>query len=261
MLTYRKDLPWQEFARLSIQTLDLDPVYVALAESGWSEEKLLRWCTAFTTYYHTGTACEVCDLEGDTFWTALWDRYDTNPRAAERRHFRGEAGRKALVAWRNTYGTPEKFALACMQSSFMKILNAGIPQVGQYFSWKWADFREAVFGYSMDWTEAEKHLVGLPQSGLKYLFPQERPESSIWRVVEAIGQTGAPPRFTRYCGLAEAETIACMLKAYYLNGKPIGKDIVERREQLLEATHHPNAIHLLHCFPKEPMDADVEVTA
>lgn len=255
MLTYNKDLSWQEFARLSIETLDLDPVYVALVKSNWDEAKIMRWCVGFITYYDMGCASDICDLQGDEFWTALWNRYDTNPRAAERRHFRGEPGRKALKAWRNNYGTPEKMLGACMKGSFMEALEAGVPQIGPYFTWKVMDFREAVFGYDVDWTGAENHLMGLPCSGLEFLFPGEKPNESVWKVVEGIQSIFAPPWGKRNCGLPEAETIACMAKAYYKNGKPIGKDIVERREQLKDSGSN-NARELYKVFPKDPKDED-----
>lgn len=257
MLTYNKDLPWQDFARLSIETLDLDPVYVALANSGWSEAKLMRWCVGFITYYDMGCASDVCDLQGDDFWTAIWDRYDTNTRAAERRHFRGEAGKKALKAWRNTYGTPERFLGDCMRGSFLETLNARIPQIGTYFTWKVMDFREAVFGYDVDWTKAEKHMVGLPCDGLKFLFPDEKPEHSVWKVVEAVKHLPNPSLHIDHCNIAVGETIACMAKAYYNNGKHIGTDIVERRNQL-SSSNSDNARQLLTVFPLEPTDANLE---
>ena len=97
MLAYDPNLDWKRFAELTIATDDLDPVYVALYKSGMPEDMLMRWCAAFVTYYHMGTACQLCELKGDEFWTELWNRYDTNPRASERRHFRGEAGKKAKV--------------------------------------------------------------------------------------------------------------------------------------------------------------------
>lgn len=257
MLTYNKDLPWQDFARLSIQTLDLDPVYVALANSGWDEAKLMRWCVGFITYYDMGCASDVCDLQGDEFWTALWDRYDTNPRAAERRHFRGEAGKKALKAWRNEFGTPEKMLGACMKSTFMDALNSGVPQIGTYFTWKVSDFRESVFGYDMDWSGAEKHLLGLPCSGLEFLFPDEKPAQSVWKIVEAVKDLPNPSLYVANCNIAVGETIACMAKAYYNNGKPIGKDIVERRDQL-STSNNENARHLASVFPVEPTDENLE---
>ncbi len=257
MLTYRSDLPWQEFARLSIQTLDLDPVYVSLSRSGWDEATLMRWCVAFCTFYHMGTASQVCHLQGDPFWLELWARYDTAPRAAERRHFRGEAGRKAITMWRNTYETPENMAIACMRPSFKEVYNSGVPQMGLYFSWKWSDFREAVFGYDMDWTGAEKNLVALPQQGLTHLFPDEKPSESIWKVVEAIAHLDAPPRFERKCGLAESETVSCMVKGYYLNKTPIGHDIYDKRLAL--TGFGERADHLLSVMPPEPFDSDFDV--
>lgn len=253
MLTHNPEMPWQEFARLTIQTEDLDPVYCAMARSGWETPVLMRWCVAFCTYYHAGTACQLCDLEGDAFWSELWNRYGTAPRAAERRHFRGEAGKKAIIAWRERFGTPEKMAIACMPGSFKSLYNAGIPQVATYFTWKWMDFRESVFGYPVNWTGAEKALVALPCAGLEYLFPGVKPAESIMIVSEEIAKYAAPPRFERNCGLPEAETVACMAKGYYLNKNPIGHDILDKRTAL--AGYGERAQQLLAVMPKEPFDA------
>ena len=59
MLTYDQNLSWQDFARLTVATDDLDPVYVALHKCGMPEAMLMRWCAAFVTYYHMGTACQL----------------------------------------------------------------------------------------------------------------------------------------------------------------------------------------------------------
>jgi hypothetical protein len=257
MLPYDPNLDWKKFAELTIKTNDLDPVYVALHDCGMPEDMMMRWCAAFITYYHMGTACQLCTLQGDEFWTELWNRYDTNPRASERRHFRGDAGKRAMKAWINTYKTPEKFFAACMQPSFMKLLQKAIPQVGTYFTWKCMDLREAVFGYEVDWSEAEYHLVGLPMSGIEYLFPECKKHGprghcdGLREIADAIKQFDAPPRKIRKCGIAEAETVACMVKAHYVNKKPIGKDIVEKRYDL--TGWGEIADHILARMPEEPM--------
>lgn len=257
MLTYDPALPWQQFARLTVLTDDLDPVYVALHKSQMPEAMLMRWCAAFVTYYHMGTACQLCTLEGEDFWTELWNRYDTAPRAAERRHFRGDAGKRAIRSWINTYGTPEKFFAACMQPSFIKLLNANIPQIGTYFTWKCMDFREAVFGYEVDWSGSEHHMVELPKRGLDVIFgldPDSKPDyaAALHQVVDAIAHLDAPPRYVRGCGLAEAETVCCMAKAYYKNKKPIGKDILEKRQDL--TGFGDVADYILSHMPADPTD-------
>lgn len=260
MLTYDPNISWKRFAEQTILTDDLDPVYVALYKSGLPEDMLLRWCAAFVTYYHMGTASQLCVLKGDNFWTELWKRYDTNPRASERRHFRGEAGKRAITEWRNAYGTPEKFFIDCMQPSFMKLLKKGIPQIGQYFSWKCMDLREAVFGYDVDWTGSEHHMVTLPKQGLDVLFPQiadskpaKHAEALFW-VVEAIQHLKAPPRYNRMCGVAEAETVCCMAKTYYRTNKPVGTDIVEKRRDL--TGYGEIADRILASMPPEPFDEE-----
>lgn len=258
MLMYNPNLSWQDFAAKTIVTDDLDPVYVALHKCGMPEDMLMRWCAAFVTYYHMGTASQICHLRGDEFWAELWNRYDTAPRASERRHFRGEAGKKAIRAWINTYGTPESFFTACMQPSFMKLLQMAIPQIGHYFTWKCMDLREAVFGYEVDWSESEYHMVALPMQGLDVIFPElvnkrkANYAEALLKVAETISHIKAPPRYTRSCGVAEAETVCCMAKAYYKNQKPIGKDIVEKRHDL--AGYGDVAEHILSFMPVEPFD-------
>ena len=252
MLTYDPALPWQKFALQTILTDDLDPVYVALSKSDIPEDMLMRWCTAFVTYYHMGIASELCRLKDDDFWQALLKVYDTAPRAAERRHFRGLAGIKAIKQWMNEYKTPEKFFVACMQPSFMGLLKKGIPQIGTYFSWKCMDLREAVFGYEVNWSGAEKHMVELPKQGLEIIFPGVKPDVALLKVVNEISWMKAPPRFIRNCGVAEAETIACMIKGYYKNGKAIGADIVDKRQALTGYGFVANEI--LKHMPKEPFD-------
>ena len=261
MLTYDPDLSWQDFAAKTIATDDLDPVYVALYRAQMPEAMLMRWCAAFVTYYHMGTACELCTLEGNDFWTELWNRYDTAPRASERRHFRGEAGKKAMRAWINTYGTPEKFFADCMRPSFMSLLQAGIPQIGHYFTWKCMDLREAVFGYHVDWTTAEYHMVALPMQGLDVIFPELKTQKkanyadALLQVADAIKHIPAPPRLARNCWVAEAETVCCMAKAYYGNKKPIGKDIAEKRADL--TGYGEISDYLLSLMPEEPMEVTV----
>ena len=257
MLTYDSSISWQEFAEKTIATDDLDPVYVALYKSGMPEAMLMRWCAAFVTYYHMGTACQVCALEGDEFWAELWNRYDTAPRASERRHFRGESGKKAIKSWINTYGTPERFFGACMKPSFMGLVNDHPAQIGTYFAWKCMDLREAVFGYDVNWSGSENHMVQLPKQGLDVIFGFEEGQKpdyakALLTVAEQIQHLKAPPRYVRSCGVAEAETVCCMAKAYYKNKKPIGKDIVEKRHDL--TGWGDIAEHILQNMPVEPFD-------
>lgn len=261
MLTFDPNLSWQDFAAKTIATDDLDPVYVALYRAGMPEDMLMRWCTAFVTYYHMGTACQLCTLKGDEFWTELWNRYDIAPRASERRHFRGEAGKNAMRAWINTYGTPEKFFAACMQPTFMKLLKMAIPQIGHYFTWKCMDLREAVFGYDVDWAGSEYHMVTLPMRGLDVIFPELEGNrkadygQALLKVADAIKHIPAPPRYARNCGVAEAETVCCMAKSYYKSKKPIGKDILEKRHDL--TGYGEIADHILSFMPEEPFDGVV----
>jgi hypothetical protein len=255
VITYNADLPWQEFIRLEIQTKHLDPMYPALNSVGWSEAKLMRWCAAMVTYYNAGVACKLCDYQGDDFWHGLWDHYDTVKRPAERRHFRGDLGRKAIRFWRNEFATPEKFIQTCMKSTFMKALKSGVPQIGPYFTWKVCDYRESVFGYDLDWNGAENYLTKLALKGLDEVFKEGSYAEKLQIVIDEIAQYKDPARNIRQCGIAEAETAACSFRYYYGHQTPIGHDIVNKRRSLEGCGE--NAEQLAAAIPKEPFDSDI----
>jgi hypothetical protein len=80
---------------------------------------------------------------------------------------------------------------------------------------------------------------------------------ALFRIVDEINHLDAPPRYARRCGVAEAETVACMAKAYYGNKKPIGKDIAEKRADL--SGFGEIADHILQYMPVEPTDEMVRI--
>jgi hypothetical protein len=123
------------------------------------------------------------------------------------------------------------------------------------------DLREAVFGYPVDWTDSEHHMVQLPKQGLEVIFPElltvEKPDyaTALLKVADTISYINAPPRGVRSCGVAEAETVCCMAKAYYKSSKPIGKDIVEKRHDL--TGYGEIADYILSFMPEEPFDIEI----
>jgi hypothetical protein len=144
-----------------------------------------------------------------------------------------------------------------MKPSFLGLIKDAPAQIGTYFTWKCMDLREAVFGYEVDWSGSERHMVELPKKGLDVIFgfgEDERPDyaKALLTVADGIKHLKAPPRYSRQCGVAEAETVCCMAKAYYKNKKPIGKDIVEKRHDL--KGYGEIADHILSFMPEEPFD-------
>lgn len=85
-----------EFGTKLIDTLDLDPVYVAL-EGITDPAQKARACVAYWFYYHLGVAAKLSEAPGPDFWKAVEGVLETAPRGTERRHFRGL---KASVAVR-----------------------------------------------------------------------------------------------------------------------------------------------------------------
>jgi hypothetical protein len=98
-------------------------------------------------------------------------------------------------------------------------------------------------------------MVQLPVQGLEIIFPGVPSDKALLQVVDQIKYLKAPPRYTRDCGVAEAETIACMIKGYYKNGKPIGADIVDKRQAL--TGYGFVADEILKHMPEEPFDTEI----
>src|SRR5688572_2484357 len=85
------------FARDLFRYEEADPLYYALVRSGLNTATQQRYIVAmFNSFYHHGIAGRAAMFRGDSFWDYLLGIYDKAPRASERRHFRGKAGKNAL---------------------------------------------------------------------------------------------------------------------------------------------------------------------
>jgi hypothetical protein len=111
-----------EFGAGLINTLDLDPVYVALEYGIPDYGQRARACVAYFLYYHLGVAAKISETPGPEFWTAVKSALPSAsaPRGTERRHYRGvkavnsaselqvrfPAGAEALIAHLRAPETP-----------------------------------------------------------------------------------------------------------------------------------------------------------
>lgn len=102
-----------EFGKRLLQTRDLDPVYVALAEANLEREAKARLLLAYWCFYSLGGAALI--VERSTSETRFWDLMEQAalnevgpfkgtdqrwPRSAERRHFRGKQATVAVAELR-----------------------------------------------------------------------------------------------------------------------------------------------------------------
>src|ERR1700682_5543491 len=96
-----------EFGDALIRTRDLDPLYCGLVGADLPRDQLARYLLSYLCFYHVGSSAWISEGEGDEFWARMkiaarndigprnfWEeglpQLDRWPRAAERRHFRGQ---------------------------------------------------------------------------------------------------------------------------------------------------------------------------
>lgn len=261
---------WQEFAEITIKTNDLDPMYSVI--HGLNQIKDRDWMGRFIMYfllfYDAGGAAKVADDTTDQmFWTTVEAKaaFSGTKRGTERRHFRGENARKAIEKLSNRpinqpwsvlmhmyNGTlfegytdrmiPERSPRTYTQLySHMTSAYAGT-QFGPYFIWKLYDIFNVCLGMPITLSEAEaaKYMPDEPRKAAEYFFGSFNNGLNI--VTTYIEQFDHPVREGK-CGLAEAETILCMMKGFFkTKTHTIGDDILEKYTQL---AGHPELQALL----------------
>lgn len=137
---------------------DLDPVYVALLNANLPAAQLSRWLVAYWCFYHSGFASAASERRRGDFWAfmeeAARNKTETPvggrwPRGTERRHFRGEAARKALYGLRKRYGDrPEDMVdyVATGRSSVRAVIRRAETHdgFGPWIAFKVADMVDAL---------------------------------------------------------------------------------------------------------------------
>lgn len=272
----------QEFGDQLIRTRDLDPLYVGLvgarARFGITEGQMARWLLAYWCFYHVGVASWVSEKPGDTYWDWMLDAAhnvhsprdyklpaDRWPRAAERRHFRGQKCVDA-VNWLRTHsrGDPEALVLSLVvpPPSLKPITDKDImirvqvwPMFGPWIAFKAADMLERVLGLPIEFDRNLGLMYAEPRAGLDLFMTVNNlidpsPEAVYSRLLMYFSPRLAPPVRpgikARHCGPQEVETILCKWKSYMGGHYHIGKDIHEQRAalrgwgrtaQALEATY------------------------
>jgi hypothetical protein len=235
----------RQFCEVLIETGEIDPSYIMLhrLRSTKGDEWVKRFCVAYLLFYHTGTAANAAQYEGVDFWSYLNGAFnEPNTRGTERRHFRGDNGRKALHELWARYMHPESwFDLPRYHSPnygifYDLIKHHKIPQFGDYFIWKWNDFSMCVFDDDRDMRKITRYLPQPPRKALTSIWKDEHYSLGLARLTQMISDIPEPfagtPR--RMCGPSEAETIACSIKGYIMvhPPTPVGYDIEEKKQQL-----------------------------
>lgn len=211
---------WQVFAEQLFRAEDADPMYYALQRADLDRATKLRFFVAWCTYYHPGVAAEAAQHSGQQFWDFLRSIYPSAPRASERRHFRGQAGLKALDAWERKYPQPEQMVEAHFGATYFECrqkLNS-LEQFGDYFYWKFADVQERVFGIPCSFEGAASYAPKVPREGARLIHPTRAIEAIFEEIVQHLVPRLAPPAYDRPIGIQEAETVCCVYHQYVGGG-------------------------------------------
>lgn len=229
---------FEDFARADVHVGDIDPTYWAINKANvhFGPDWAKRFCVAMLCYYHTGTAAEAADYEGIQFWDYLIGIYGHAPRAAERRHFRGNAGMDALVVMKRKFPVPERFFdnIPRHYGQLMKYCASELVQFGPYFQLKIADYMDRCLDmpidqHSMNWLI--QGMPTLPAKAIKMLYPTASMRDAFEDIRARLRplELLAPPSFDRPLGPAEIETILCDWKRAKTGSSWMGADVADKR--------------------------------
>jgi hypothetical protein len=283
----------EHFGAHLLTTGDLDPIYIALRKAydhpAGSIPAMKRWMVAYWCFYHAGQACYISEAEGPAFWDrfrACAKNEELSPigerwqRGHERRHFRGEAARKATRILAGKYlEEPERLVDDLISPMFEPqpgnslVFKAvaeraqQLPLFGPWISFKVGDMVDRCLGIPVDFendavfmfkdpTEAALKLWRL-KAGLNESAQPKDKAKAIQQVVDYL--TGyfadyyAPPLADRPVGLQEIETILCKWKSHQNGHYPLYNDIDEITTGLTPwKTKCESAALFLECMPSRP---------
>ncbi len=216
-LDHRQD--WRKFAKQMFAIEDADPGYMLLRRAQMPEAQKLRYVLAWCAFYNPGLAAIASEKQGAAFYQTLRDMYPTAKRASERRHFRGQAGLKALAQWEERFPKPEDMVLACQADTYMGVRKnmKDMAQMGDYFYWKLADIWDTVFGKSVDFTGCERYMPKVPKQGAEVISELEGTYQALEATMAVITKhiERMPHPFNgRMLDLQESETVCCVFKQH-----------------------------------------------
>jgi hypothetical protein len=251
-----------DFAVNLLETNDLDPVYVMLWEAEFDNKQLTQWLVAYWCLYHVGAASVLS--ESEDFWNDLARacRGTNFPRGVERRHFRGDIATESVKflrreagkqAERNDFGirgSTEDLVDSLYSKNVIRLPDM-ITKVSQWngfgpwISFKVADMLERLNLQKINSYPKDVFLMfDAPRMGAQMLFEREykgklhksiKPEEWAYDYLTALlSDYYAPPTYNRIINIQEIETILCKYKSH-CNGKyPLGHDLIEVRQSLVQ---------------------------
>jgi hypothetical protein len=233
---------WRDFAKVTIETNDLDPSYVFLynIKKDKGDDWARRFVVHYLMFYDLGEALMAAEAtDNDSFWDYVILYYPIFHRGTERRHFRGENGMKCVLNLKDV-GTPAQIWRAMTAPTYTRLTDVFANTFhhcgfGPYFIWKVLDFQERVWGekITLSLEEVVRWCPDEPRRCAAIIWPVLPFHKSVQIVTDYISQFQAPPGYDRPCSYQEAETILCMIKGYFITKThTIGDDIDSKYKQL-----------------------------
>jgi hypothetical protein len=262
VVKYQIERDCARFGRQLVETLDLDPVYVALHHADLPKHQLHRWLLAYWCLYDVGAASYISEAPTDgDYWYALLDAAKNTtpsplggrwPRGKERRHWRGETASKSMSHMLERFQNASDVILHIggkgteIKFSQLSANARSIYGFGPWIAFKIGDMMERLCGLKVDFSEAEVFMFNEPLNAALMLWrqatrlpPTAKPRhlhQALHAVVQGLqsqlSDLTAPPDHQRPLGLQEVETILCKWKSH-CNGhyKPLN-DTLEIQETL-----------------------------
>jgi hypothetical protein len=236
---------WHNFARLLVETGELDPVYDLIDRGGLDHGAQWRhqFALHFFMYYDVGQAAALANAQTELdFWHMQNFGYQGFKRGTERRHFRGEKGLTAMRTFQHM-GSPGSIWRAMSAPTYHQLVMRVESdfqgcQMGPYFTWKAMDILDRCLGYSVELSleDAVRYLPEQPRKCAKELWPTLSLADALRMVSSWICDLPAPGRPTRNCGYSEAETVMCAALGYQKGTYKLGSDLERRHAELKD---HP----------------------
>ncbi len=278
-------LPIEEFGRQLILSGDLDPVYIALPNAIEDDAQQSRWLIAYWCFYHCGVASWLSERKGAAFWEGMLEAAANAsaaptggrwPRGSERRHFRGAAAIKAVLALEKRYGEHPEQMVKYISMDGMTRPTMTIPYVkiaervqehllfGPWIAFKIADMLERINGVPVNFDEAAVFMFKDPARAAEMFYREKvgLPDTAKIKTAKIIPEVvdyltkefndlSAPPLRDRPIGLQEVETVLCCWKSHMNGHYPLFNDIDEIRAGVSEwLEHSETAKSFLHFMPK-----------
>lgn len=231
---------WKDFARVMIETKDLDPTYPILRHLTSTRGE--AWCGRFLLhylwFYNLRDAIRAADETNDgSFWARCrTDGLGTDvKRRGARRHFRADNALRAINAMQCQLQSPWDIIQDMYRPEYHRMVEhiercyKGC-QVGPYYIWKLMDWYDICLDWpvhvSMD--DAIKYLPDVPRKTALETFPDQNLRETLTMVNDFVKQFDHPVKEGHKCGLGETETVICTIKGYLQTKKHwIGEDIAD----------------------------------